>query len=294
MKKFQFRFEITLIIFVVLASPVYGAFENINYGARSLGMGSAFVSVADDANSIFNNPAGIIRTNQSELGMSYMELYGLVSYSSLSYIQKLKDNGFGIGIISSDDKDGVYQEAEAIFAYSRQIAKNLNFGANIRYLSSHAYFDEVRVGNGKGIAVDLGSQFLLPDKGLSFGIGLHSPIGIVFYNRKPLLGYGEEKYFQMTDFCYNIGASWDLAKKFSNLEKLLLAGELSDGYPCFGAEWTYANMISVRSGVRLGNSLNRALTMGLGFKLSLIKIDYAYISSSVDADTSQISVSVNW
>lgn len=288
------RVKIILIILIIIASPVYGAFENINCGARSLGMGSAFVSVADDASSIFNNPAGIARSIQSELGISYMELYELVSYSSLSYTQKVKNNGFGIGVISSDDKDSIYQETEIILAYSRQTAKNINFGTNMRYLSSYAYFNNVKLGSGKGIAIDLGSQYLLLDKGLSLGLALHSPIGIVFYNRKPLLGYDEEKYSQMTDFNYNIGVSFDLSKRFPVLNKLLLAGELSDGYPCFGIEWTYADMLSIRSGLRLGNSLNRALTMGLGFKLYMIKLDYAYVSSSVNADTSQISVSINW
>ncbi|MGB9598219.1 MAG: hypothetical protein ACPL7B_18165, partial [Candidatus Poribacteria bacterium] len=222
------------------------------------------------------------------------ELYELVSYSSLSYIQKFKDNGFGIGIISSDDKDSIYQETEIMLAYSRQIVQNLNFGANIRYLSSYAYFDNVKFGSGKGIAVDLGSQYLLQNKGLSFGLALHSPIGIVFYERKPLLGYDEEKYSQITDFYYNIGASFDLSEKFPALNRLLLVGELSDGYPCFGGEWTYADMLSIRSGLRFGNSLNRALTMGLGFKLSMIKLDYAYVSSPVNADISQVSVSINW
>lgn len=288
------RAKIISIILMVIASSVYGAFENVNYGARSLGMGSAFVSVADDASSIFNNPAGIMRSSQTELGMSYMELYELVSYSALSYIQKIKNNGFGIGVISSDDKDSIYQEAEIMLAYSRQIVQNLNFGANIRYLSSYAYFDNVKLGSGKGIAIDLGSQFLLQDKGLSFGLALHSPIGIIFYNRKPLLGYGEEKYSQVTDFYYNIGASFDLSKKFPVLNRLLLAGELSDNHPCFGIEWTYADMLSIRSGLRFGNLLNRVLTMGLGFKLYMIKLDYAYVSSPVNADTSQISVSINW
>ncbi len=290
----RIEFKVISIILITIASPVYSAFENVDCGARSLGMGSAFVSIADGASSIFNNPAGIMRSSQTEIGMSYMELYELVSYSSLSYIQKIKNNGIGIGIISSDDKDGVYQEAEIMLTYSRQIAPNFNLGTNFRYLSSYAYLDNVKLGSGKGFAVDLGSQFLLQDKGLSFGLALHSPIGIVFYDRKSLLGYNEKRYYQMTDFYYNIGASFDWASKFPALDRLLLSGELSDNRLCLGFEWTYADILSIRSGLKFGNSINRALTTGLGFKLSMIKIDYAYVSSPVNADTSQISISVSW
>jgi hypothetical protein len=285
---------LSLMVMLLIASPIYGAFENVDSGARSLGMGSAFVSVADDASSIFNNPAGIAQADQNELSMSYMELYGLVGYSSIGCIQKMQKNVFGIGVISSNDKDDIYQEMEFLFAYSRQIAENASIGANIRYLSSCAYLNEAKLGDGKGIAIDLGYQYWIPDKGISFGVDFHSPIGFIFYNRKSVFGLSGEKYSQRTDFYYNIGVSIDLAKEFPVLDKFLLVGELSDGHFCSGAEYTYANLISIRSGLRLGNSLNRAWTTGLGFRLSAIKIDFAYISSPVNADTSQISVSVTW
>ncbi|MEK7396296.1 MAG: PorV/PorQ family protein [Candidatus Poribacteria bacterium] len=283
-----------IIILMLIASPIYGAFENVDSGARSLGMGSAFVSVADDASSIFNNPAGMAQADQNELSMSYMELYGLVSYSSISCIQKIQKNVFGIGVISSNDRDDIYQEMEVLFAYGRQIAENANIGINIRYLSSYSYLDGAKLGNGKGIAIDLGYKYWIPDKGISFGLDFHGPIGFIFYNRKAILGFGAEKYSQRTDFYHNIGISIDLAKEFPVLDKFLLVGELSDGRFCSGAEYTYDNLISIRSGLRLGNSLNRTWTTGLGFRLSAVKIDFAYISSPVNADTSQISVSIDW
>ena len=43
------------------------AFLEIGPGARSIGMGSAFVSVADDASSIYWNPAGIVNINKPEV-----------------------------------------------------------------------------------------------------------------------------------------------------------------------------------------------------------------------------------
>ena len=43
------------------------AFLEIGPGARSLGMGSAYVSVADDASSIYWNPAGIVNVNKLSL-----------------------------------------------------------------------------------------------------------------------------------------------------------------------------------------------------------------------------------
>ena len=41
-------------------------FLSIPVGARAVGMGGAFVAVADDASSLYWNPAGIARLSQSE------------------------------------------------------------------------------------------------------------------------------------------------------------------------------------------------------------------------------------
>ena len=47
------------------------AFLEIGAGARSIGMGSAYVSVADDASSIYWNPAGIVNVNKTEIQSFY-------------------------------------------------------------------------------------------------------------------------------------------------------------------------------------------------------------------------------
>ena len=47
------------------------AFLEIGPGARSIGMGSAYVSVADDASSIYWNPAGIVNVNKTEIQSFY-------------------------------------------------------------------------------------------------------------------------------------------------------------------------------------------------------------------------------
>ena len=47
------------------------AFLEIGAGARSLGMGGAFVSVANDASSMYWNPAGIVNVNTVNLENYY-------------------------------------------------------------------------------------------------------------------------------------------------------------------------------------------------------------------------------
>ena len=281
------------IIFLFSVLSAYGAFEVFDPDARSLGMGSALVSVADDANAIFWNTAGITHIDQKELAMSYMELYDLVSYSSLSYVQRVKGSSMGLGVMSSSDTDGIYHEMELILCYAKEANNNLNLGANIKYLSSEAYTGDVKLGNGKGISFDLGCQYhILGD--VSLGIRLQNLLGYVSYNRKAVTGIASKKYSQSPDFSYGLGASVDLERFLPALKDVIVATELADGDFHTGIEYTFHNIISIRSGLRFGNALTRAITAGFGIKASALKLDYAYVSSSVGAQTSQFSVSVSW
>ena len=97
-------------IFLVSAVTANAAFEDVELGARPLAMVSAFVAAADGAGAIFWNSAGLVRVSDRELTMSYLELYDLVSYSSLGYAQPVKMGSMGFGFVSSSDIDGVYRE----------------------------------------------------------------------------------------------------------------------------------------------------------------------------------------
>ena len=282
------------IIFLFSVLSAYGAFESIDPDARSLGMGSAFVSVTDDASAIFWNTAGIAQVNQKELAMSYTELYDLVSYSSLGYVQRLKDSSVGVGVMSSSDTDGIYHEMELIMCYAREAINNLNVGANVKYLSSEAYIGDVKLGNGKGVSLDLGCQYHTLDDDVSIGVRLQNLLGYVSYNRKAVMDIAGKKYSQSPDFSYGLGASVDLERFLPVLKDTIVATELADGDFHTGVEYTFHDIISIRSGLRFGNALTRAITAGFGIKASALKFDYAYVSSSVGAQTSQFSVSVSW
>ncbi len=52
-----------------------GAFLRYGIGGRALGMGRAFVGVADDASGVYWNPAGIVGTKRFELSSMYTNLY---------------------------------------------------------------------------------------------------------------------------------------------------------------------------------------------------------------------------
>lgn len=67
-----------------------GDFMMIGAGVRSLGMGGAYASLADDGSAMYWNPAGIAQIRKSEISAMHAFLYnGLASYDHITYCQPL-------------------------------------------------------------------------------------------------------------------------------------------------------------------------------------------------------------
>ena len=75
-------------------------FTNLPISVRAMGMGGAFVSVADDYSACYFNPAGLIQLSNSQLGSTYSDLYGLglLKHSFLAFVEPTSTMGSG-GIV---------------------------------------------------------------------------------------------------------------------------------------------------------------------------------------------------
>jgi hypothetical protein len=77
-----------------LATRYAGEFLRIGVGARALGMGSAFVGLADDGTAAFWNPAGLATLPTRQVSAMHAEQFGsIVQYDFLSYAMPLGGTG---------------------------------------------------------------------------------------------------------------------------------------------------------------------------------------------------------
>jgi hypothetical protein len=130
---------IFIILFIIISAGSYSIITDIGLdpldtssGAKPLGMGSAFVAVSDDVNSLFYNPAGLSNSNgfsatirsikDFSMGLSYPTRYG----------------GFGVGFISKNYEkierkslESNYDSNFAFIGYGIQFDK-IMFGGNIK------------------------------------------------------------------------------------------------------------------------------------------------------------------
>ena len=87
------------------ATKLAGEFLTTGFGARALGMGGAFVSIADDASAIYWNPAGLVQLESSQILLMHSERFGgLVDYDCFGFSRPLsRDESVevagGIGLV---------------------------------------------------------------------------------------------------------------------------------------------------------------------------------------------------
>ena len=149
------------------------AFLEIGPGARSLGMGSAFVSIADDASSLYWNPAGIVNVSRPEVQTYYSPW--LVETQFYYNTAVIPMGGFGnLGIsftaVTMDEmmvrtvqdpepsKYGQKFDAGNIsmgIAYAKKLTDRFSFGFQTKFIQESIWQMKAQ-----GIAVDIGTLFI--------------------------------------------------------------------------------------------------------------------------------------
>jgi hypothetical protein len=94
------------VLFLTIASPCRGdkyagEFLRIGVGARALGMGEAFVAVADDASAPYWNPAGLVNLAERQVLFMHAEQFGdAINHDFISFAMPLDEEGaVGVSVI---------------------------------------------------------------------------------------------------------------------------------------------------------------------------------------------------
>lgn len=186
-KKSRISKLLVAILFVMVAATMSVA-ENglisdpmaIGVGARPLGMGKAYVGVAEDADAVFTNPAGIAGITNPKLTSMYTSLMGEVGYIVVGGAYPINDkSAVGVGIVNSSTGDitltgtngaatgeiGKWSNSVIFLSYGTYanaipMLKNLDrdvlLGANLKYISSGGDGStSIANASGSGMSADL-------------------------------------------------------------------------------------------------------------------------------------------
>lgn len=155
-------------------------FLKIGLGARAVAMGESFVPVADDATTMYWNPAGLALLDSRHLHVSHTEWPADINYEAVFFTMptRVLDGGFGFEVATLRTTLDYTTEQEPLphgrtfgfsdlliaGGYARQLSDRFSFGFNLKYLREDLG-SEVGGSTVNSWAVDVGTVFRLPYRG---------------------------------------------------------------------------------------------------------------------------------
>jgi len=287
-------------------------FLDIGVGGRALGMGEAYAAVANDAASIFWNPAGAANIKSGDFFAGYTSWPADINLYSAAFVKKtgLGHLGASFTILNTGlmnrtttyDPDGdfsgtfAFEDWAAGVTFSRYLTDRFAFGTTFKLLKETlADWDQT------GWAVDIGTYYETGYKSLRIGMAIMNfgpdmrydvadvdgvPGGIPNGLDDDGDGFADndtqEKAVPLP-LTFRAGVAFEVFE--TSYSKATVCAELT--HPSdneerynFGGEYWLQDMFAVRAGWKV-NSDEGGFTAGAGFKLPLssfgdVSIDYAY------------------
>ncbi len=306
-------------------------FLSIPVGARALAMGGAYVSIADDANAIYWNPAGLAQLGNREILFMHSEWLADINFDYLAFaINAGTGSAIGVSLTAmtmgefevttelSPEGTGEVFSASSFalgFTYSRQLTDAFMIGGTAKYV-----LEKIWNSSATGFAVDVGTLFRTPIKNLRLGASISNfgtkmqMSGDNLLVRKDIdpgtFGNNEDvNALLVTDkfdmpLNLKLGLSYDV--NFGEQNRLTIASDAT--YPNdneqslnVGAEYSFNDFIFFRGGYRslFQENSEEEFVLGAGLERSIvrgfgIKIDYAFQSWVRLQDVHQFSIAINF
>jgi opacity protein-like surface antigen len=288
-------------------------FLKIGVGARAIGMGGAFVAVANDATALYWNPGGIPRLPQNELVMLHTAWLADVSYDFAGLTLNLGNFGtvgaslatlnMGEMEVRTEQKPegtGEYFDAGdfvAAVSWGRSLTDRFSIGFNFKYIHQSIW----RM-SASGFAFDIGTLFTTQFHEMKIGMCISN-----FGTEMQMRGQNARRYYDINPEAYGsndripvyletdrwplpllfrVGVAMDVLRTGSQR----LTGAIDAVHPNdnvehvnVGLEYAWYDMVFLRVGYKslLDSQSEQGLTAGGGIRYALganagIRLDYAY------------------
>lgn len=270
-----------------------GALLDLGQGARPMGMGGAFIGLADDENAVYYNPAALGFLDKFGVTTLWSPQFGLVDYGGVGFAGKyvgLSTSLLYSGQIEVPNEFGAdtgtsfsYWSGNGVLGFGFPVLSWLSLGGKTKYYYSHLTLDSSD--DGYGWSVD--PAIIAREENFGLGVTVENALtgGLVYGpdHREDL----EKKLRAGISFSSRIDESMKLtvlADLEAPLDSIALARyELMT--PHLGVELWLSNV-----GVRAGYN-GRALTVGSSLEITNLRLDWALSAyQSGIAETHRVSL----
>jgi hypothetical protein len=259
---------------LLLPGPCQAGFEDVAVGARPLALGGAFVAIADDANAIYWNPAGLARMEGIRLMGTRAWLYSVPDFH-VDYVAfkapDLKFMSVGFGWLSAALKD-IQSENTFILSLARGGLGPLSVGINLKHFRLDApgyerYNDPAYEGAQSAWGIDLGALMQFR-RNLTFGLSARN------LNEPELRMLSTTTDPDVISRCLQMGGAYLFRETvYLTADLLSQTGDWGDFRLHIGGEIWFFKAYAVR----VGTTQNRQ-SLGAGVKADHWKVDFALVS----------------
>ena len=281
--------SITCAVLLATASDGVVNIQNVGSGARAQGLGNSFVAIADNADAVFANPAGLGQVSQRQVSYTNVSLlYAGIEGDDLgqhvvSYAQPLGEK-MGLGLGYERIGSSLMSENGAFVSLSYQVERRLQVGLSAKYLfwsvgaipDDNGRADPLSNQSAGNVGVDLGLLWQSPMQGAQVGVLLKNI-------NQPNVAYGEvqgDADAGALPMDAHVGVGYRLSSQsLISIQYVRrdVAGEGENGL-VVGGETQLVEGLLLRAGGRrlLAEDAGGGLNAGLGYQWNQLVFDYAY------------------
>jgi len=278
---------------------------SIPVGARGAALGNAYIAIANDASSVFWNPAGLAFTSGIRGFLTQTQWIADINVNAGVASYNAGDWGvFGLGFLSMDwgtlhgtrraqNDQGFVETGEfspsdwsIMLSYARRISNSFSIGGTVKYISENlgsnmtGTFDNPKEYTAEMdlFAFDFGTTYYTGYKDLRFAMTLQ--------NFGPEQRYVSE--FFSLPLTFTIGLAMDVTQLWTEQSNHSITMSIDAVHPRdfserlhIGAEYSFQNMIYLRGGYK-SNYDEQDLTLGGGVHYAFgdieLGLDYSYVA----------------
>jgi len=288
-------------------------FLSIAQGARALGIGGAFVAIADDPSAMYWNPSGIADLQGFNLMVDHTYWFADIQYNFVGATIGLGSYGvLGINLTASDidqmnvttidQQDGTGEvftvsDLAVGLTYGLKLTDKFSIGFNPKFV-----YQKIWKMSASAVALDLGVKYATPFEGVTLGMSITNfgtkmqmagNNALVLYNSDPgNTGHNTRvpAHLAMEEWelplNFRVGIAYDVPVGALGKMKLALdASHPSDNYESInvGGEYVFDDFVYVRGGMKslFQKDTEESFTAGLGIKQFVVgnlqfMVDYSY------------------
>lgn len=277
----------------------------IEVGARAIGMGGAFIGVADDATTLYWNPAGSALltkpTAQYQISKRFAGIdhhfagvvFPFTSSDKIGvFINYLNTGKMDVTTIQNPEGTGETFDATNLsfgLNYARQLTDRVSIGLTAKFIHEQIWLETA-----SSYAIDIGTIYNIEELGLKIGMnitnlgpdmGISEGPHLNFYRDKPDDAPGSpspKSQLSTLDYplplSFSVGFSSIIVGRNSSFlvntdHNLLLAVGFNDSFDTpfrtnLGTEYSWKELFFVRGGYRIGYDTQK-LSLGFGINFNL-------------------------